>query len=462
MIDHPTNLLLLTDSYKPSHWRGYPEGLTQVFSYLSSRGGQFAEVVNFGWRMLAERYLVRPVTRADVAEAADLYAAHFGDDRIFNREGWLRLVEKHDGRLPVEIRWAPEGMVIPARNVLGTIENTDDEFPWLVNYLESLLLQLWYPMTVATRSREVKKLIHAQLVATGDTGSLPFKLHDFGFRGSTSVESAMVGGLAHLVNFMGTDTVPALWAARRYYDEPMAGYSIPATEHSVMTMLGELGEVEQFKRFISAFKDASVPALAVVSDSYNIYEAVGTKLGEELRGLVQSLGQKVLVVRPDSGDPPTIVRQVVELLDARFGSTVNGKGYKVLNGVRVIQGDGITLDSIPRIMDELVVRRYSIDNVAFGMGGGLLQADTRDTNRFAIKASSAVIKGQRRDVYKNPVTDAGKRSFPGRMKLVDQGGVLTTVAVDVPGQDLLQVGYRNGELLERPTLATIRERAALR
>lgn len=216
-----SNLLLLTDSYKPSHWKQYPPDTRHIFSHMVARGGWggFTEVVaNIGLQYLLREYLEPGFDAPDVEEADELFIEHFGSpDVVFNRRGWYNLLEKHNGHLPLRIRAVPEGTVVPIGHVLLTVENTDPEFPWLTNYVESLLVQTWYPSTVATQSRAMKRTILKWLDETGDPSLIPFKLHDFGFRGSTSVESSAIGGFAHLVNFQGTDTVPALEFAYEYY-----------------------------------------------------------------------------------------------------------------------------------------------------------------------------------------------------------------------------------------------------
>lgn len=148
----------------------------------------------------------------------------------FNESGWRYILEKHDGRLPIKIRAIKEGTVIPVKNILFSVENTDPECYWLVGYLETLFVQVWYPCTVATFSHEMKKTIRSSLLETSETTEgLTFQLHDFGFRGVSSVESAGIGGVAHLVNFRGTDTIQSLVVARKYYDCQIAGFSVPAS-----------------------------------------------------------------------------------------------------------------------------------------------------------------------------------------------------------------------------------------
>lgn len=460
---HEINPILMTDSYKVGHWAVLPEGTEYLYSYLESRGGVYQELVFFGLQYYLKQYLTIQITQEMVDYAEKRFEKHFGTKAIFNRLGWEHIVKVHNGYLPIRIKAVPEGTVVPTRNVLMTIENTDPYCPWLTNYVETLLLKVWYTITVATLSREIKKTIRHYLEKTGDPAGLLFKLHDFGYRGVSSEESAMLGGMAHLINFMGTDTLIALEGAFEYYAEEMAGFSIPATEHSIMSALGELGEIHQMERFLKVFGDGPYPAIACVSDTYDIYRACSEYWGQQLYREVTSLNNgKVLVVRPDSGDPVTVVRQVVEMLGDKFGFTTNDKGFKVLNHVRVIQGDGISHSTIKAILEELTHRKWSADNVAFGMGGALLQQVNRDTQKFAIKASSIIIGGSVRDVFKSPVTDNGKRSKTGRFKLMlNDDGVWETFSNNVPGTDGLIWVFKDGEVLVDQTFQEIRDRAVL-
>jgi nicotinamide phosphoribosyltransferase len=449
--------ILRSDSYKVSHFKQYPADTQTIYSYLESRGGLFPETVFFGLNYYLKEYLNKPITMADVDRAETRITKHLGPNS-FNRAGWERIVKVHNGFMPVRIKAVPEGTVVPTKNVLMTIENTDPELPWTTNYVETLLLKVWYPITVATLSREIKKIIKRYLEETGDVGGLDFKLHDFGYRGVSSEESAAIGGMAHLVNFKGTDTMIALEAAEEFYGEDMAGFSIPAAEHSTIMSWGQENEYEAFKNMVEQFgKD---PLYAVVSDTNNIFEACEQIWGEMLRRKVLE-NPGILVVRPDSGIPHEVVRKVVEILGSKFGWTVNEKGYKVLNHVRVIQGDGINLEEVGRILEALKIRGWSADNVAFGMGGALLQQMNRDTQKFAIKASYMVRNGRAYDLQKRPVTDNGKWSKAGKQKLVNVDGVLETVRHDQIGHDLLQTVWENGVLLVDPSFTEIREAAAV-
>jgi nicotinamide phosphoribosyltransferase len=305
-----------------------------------------------------------------------------------------------------------------------------------------------------------RQIILRGLEETGDPALINFKLHDFGARGVSSQESAALGGAAHLVNFMGTDTMAGILAAMEYYDAEVCGFSIPAMEHSTVTSWGRENEVDAYRNMLNRYAKPGA-LLACVSDSYDIYNAC--KLwGTELKQEVIDSGAMV-VIRPDSGNPAEVVTKCARILDQHFGHTVNSKGYRVLNNVRIIQGDGIDDVSIRGILLSLQMAGYSADNVAFGQGGALLQQINRDSLKFAMKCSSAYINGAWVDVYKDPVTDSGKRSKRGRLQLIrEPGGDFQTVSYSDSqvSKDLLQVVYRNGELVNQTTFQAVRDRAA--
>lgn len=453
----PTNILCLTDSYKVSHWKQYPEGTVKVLSFFESRGGRYSETLFFGLQYLLKRYFTgQVVTEEKIEEAREIVEAHFGSTEIFNEAGWRHILVNHGGRLPVKIKAVREGSRIPVSNVLVTIENTDPEVPWLTNYLETLLVQLWYATTVATQSFFMKQTILRYLEETGTPESIDFKLHDFGFRGSTSVESASIGGLAHLVNFKGTDTMEALRIGKYFYHEPMAGFSIPASEHSTITSWGRKNEGMAFKNMLLKYPTGLV---AVVSDSYDIYNACEQLWGEELRSMVLKR-DGVLVIRPDSGDPTLVLPKILEILGRKFGYEVNQKGYKVLNPkVRLIQGDGITYLSIGAILEAIKLAGWSADNIAFGSGGGLLQQVDRDTQKFAFKCCAVDVNGVWTEVMKDPVTDSGKRSKAGRLVLNYENGAYKTVRIEeAKSEDLLYTIFEDGILFVDDTFSSIRER----
>ena len=455
------NVILNTDSYKVSMFKQYPQGTTGVYSYIESRGGRYDKTVFFGLQAFIKEYLCVPITQADIDIAEEILTLH---GEPFNRSGWQYILDKHSGYLPVVIRAVPEGTVVPVKNVLATIENTDPECYWLTTWLETALLRaIWYPTTVATQSRVIKELILDYLEKTGDPTTIDFKLHDFGARGVSSLESAGMGGAAHLVNFMGTDTITAVLYAREYYNAGIAGFSIPAAEHSTITSWGRDGEVDAYRNMVNQFAKPGA-ILAVVSDSYDIYNAAEKLWGEELRQQVIDSGATV-VIRPDSGDPVEVNRKLIEILGEKFGYTTNAKGFKVLNNVRLIQGDGVNELTIRSILGAFMAMGWSADNIAFGMGGALLQAVDRDTQKFAMKCSAALVNGEWIDVQKDPVTDSGKKSKAGRVTLYKSGGEWAS-AVDRPHgwydkamgdfEEVLEEVYRDGKLVKEIDFAIVR------
>lgn len=458
------NIILMTDSYKATHWKMYPPRTSKVYSYLEARiGGEYPEVVFFGLQYLLQRYLEgERVTRKNIEIADAFFLSHFGQN-LFNKHGWEYIVDVHCGKLPVEIRAVSEGTVIPEGNVMLTIENTDPKCAWLTNHLETLLVQLWYSCTVATTSREQKKVIIAALEKSGTPDLADLKLHDFGYRGSSSPESAAIGGAAHLIHFRGTDTLAACEFAMKYYNADMPGISIPAAEHSTITAWGKDAEKDVFQHILEMYPTGLV---SIVSDSWDIQKACKI-WGTDLKHYVVPRNG-TLVIRPDSGQPEKIVPDCLEILGESFGYKMNDKGYKVLpDSLRLIQGDGITRHTLGGIVDAILQRGWSLDNVAFGSGGGLLQRVNRDTQRFAMKCSYVVIDGKGREVCKTPTSDLTKKSKGGRLKLIKKEKIVDdntmvsykTVPESSHGQDELKVIFRDGQIKSHIHFDQVRKNA---
>jgi len=469
------NPLLLSDAYKYSHYKFYHPQTEKIYSYLESRGGEFEETVFFGLQYILKNYLCKPFTRADVDEAEIVLQGVFGRKDVFDRSKFDYILEKHGGLFPVRIKALPEGSVTPIRNVMMTLENTDPNCPWVTNFLETLLLQVWYPITVATLSREIRKVAQQYLEQTSDHLDVDFFLNDFGFRGVSSVESAGLGDAAHLVNFRGSDTIAGSVLIRRFYNtDTIYGGSIPATEHSICTQEGEAGELDVFRRVLATYPEGMV---ACVSDSYDIFRACREYWGGALKDEI--LARKgTLVIRPDSGDPVRTLLEVFDILFERFGFTVNSKGFRVLPPqVRVIQGDGVQLDSIRAILEALTGAGIATENIVFGMGGKLLQGVHRDTLEFAIKCSYTVVDGYGHSVVKTPLEmDAEghlrrsfKKSKSGRLCLRQHAGTgefKTFSESEITGpawsEDLLEPVFENGRMLREWRFEEVRERAEVK
>jgi nicotinamide phosphoribosyltransferase len=448
--------ILRTDSYKLSHapWQ-YPPDTSGMWSYLESRGGRYGETCFVGLHGLLQAYFTDPITMDDIIIAKSFAAMH---GEPFNEAGWLRVLGNHQGRLPVRIRAVPEGMIVPTHNILLSVESTDPELYWLPSYIETQLVRLWYPITVATQSLYIKRNIWRYLKETSDApaAELPFKLHDFGARGVSSAESAGIGGFAHLTQFQGSDTIEGILYAKEFYGAEMAGFSIPAAEHSTITVWGKERELDAYRNMVKQFGQPG-KLFACVSDSYDILNAVERFWGEELRDEVKASGA-TLVIRPDSGDPTTVVLQVLEALERKVGAPPNLRGYKTLpKWVRIIQGDGVDEESIDAILFAMKQHGYSASNIAFGMGGALLQKLNRDTQRFAYKCSEATVGGKVVPVFKDPVTDPGKKSKAGRLSLVRRNGEFMTVPGEVP-ETFLETVYEDGKIVRTTTLDDIRKR----
>lgn len=447
------NLILDSDSYKYSMPWQYPPGTETVYSYIESRGGKWPVTVFFGLQAFIKEYLLNPITQEDIDIAEKLITAH---GEPFYREGWEYILQTHNGHLPVIIKAVPEGTVVPVKNVLLTIENTDPNCFWLTTFLETALLRaIWYPTSVATNSYESKKIILSWLEKNGSPDTINFKLHDFGSRGVSSHESSGLGGAAHLVNFFGTDNITGLQYADYYYSAGLAGFSVPAMEHSTITSWGRENEVEAYRNMIRNNANGTV---SIVSDSYNIYEACkvfGTELKQDI------IDNNVhLVIRPDSGDAKQVIYKMMGILEEHFGVTINDKGSKVLNNVRVLQGDGITGEEIDHILSfQDKFGNYSADNFIFGQGGGLLQQLDRDTQKWAMKCSAIKVNGEWRPVFKDPITDPGKTSKKGRVTLYQRpNGDYYSGVEDWPSS-VLETVYENGKLVKQYSFDEIRKNA---
>jgi len=510
------NIVLLSDSYKASHYKQYPPGTEFVYSYFESRGcvvPQWEEVTFFGLQYYLKEYLAGVVvTQEKIDEAAELYAHHFGAEFIapgltnpgaFYRAGWEYILREHGGKLPISIKAVPEGMSVPTKSVLMTVVNTDPKCYWLTNYLETLLVQVWYPMTVCTQSREQKKTIMKYWALTGcdpsgkPPGGVCFSLHDFGFRGVSSVESAMTGGCGHLVNFIGTDTIAAMHCAKKYYGAgpdsffECPAFSIPASEHSTITSWGKEHELDAMRNMLTQYPEGLV---ACVSDSFDIWNACENLWGTQLKDMIASRPPPAgrLVVRPDSGVPKDTVLKCLQILLEKFGYTETNTGHKLLPSyIRLIQGDGVNYETIPEILQVLADNKIAAENVAFGSGGALLQRLDRDTFKCAFKCSEIQVNGKTRPVFKDPITDKGKASKKGRLTLqriedttMDDANLYkSSTETGVPGgtgflhsrrgfvtvaegkgdleKDILVEVFKNGELLVDHSLDDVRLRADL-
>lgn len=460
------NPILNTDAYKTSHWKLYRENLVGMSSYLESRIKDNSTLF-FGMNMALRKYFTTPITM-DMVDEGEEFWPNFGCP--YNRDGWEIIVNELEGKLPIEIQAVAEGSLVSTDNVLVQARNTDERFPWLVNYFETTLLShLWYPTTVATISFQIRCIYEAALRTTGCKdipAAAMYGLNDFGMRGATCNEAAGFGGAAHLVNFTGTDNAAGYLYAKRYYGADLSLMSIPAAEHSTICSWGRDSEQEAYQNLIDTYlKEGRI--VSCVSDSYNLWDAI-RMWGGPMRNQIMNSGGR-LVVRPDSGDPAEISRLTVEAIGNLFGFSVNELGYKVLpEYIRVIYGDGINATSIQNILLGLIEAGWAAENIIFGMGGALLQKCNRDTFAFAFKANEGQnvdsdLEYESFDIYKDPFTANGtKTSKLGRQALIRKDNIYSTVRETELGNNTnyLSTVYRNGEIVYEPSFDNVRSIAA--
>lgn len=470
------NLLLCTDVYKIGHMRYYKPGTTKVYAYLCARSTKKEnEALFFG----LQPYLEMLQNYAPTKEDAEEFLTYWSE--ILGSAAPSDVVEKINalvelGYIPLEIKAVPEGTVIDNKNVLVTITNTHPDFFWVVGFFESLLLKVWAPTTVATLSLKFKRLLTKCAAETSDSEFLvPFLVHDFGYRGVSSEGSAEILGAAHLVSFTGSDNIPAIKFAKDVYKaEGFIAGSVPASEHSVMCSYGPEGELEAFKRMLELNPTGLV---SIVSDTYNFWDVM-TKFTVELKEDILARDGKV-VFRPDSGDPLHILcgnpeaevgspeyKGAIRILDEIFGSSVNSKGYKELNPkVGLIYGDGMYYGRVEKIMETMKEMGFASTTVVIGIGGLLLQQHNRDDLGFAIKATYAEINGEAVELFKDPITDPGKKSHKGLMKLVHhRGGAYVTMdqcTAEEEKQGILVQVFFNGKVTKKYNFNEIRERVKL-
>jgi nicotinamide phosphoribosyltransferase len=368
-------------------------------------------------------------------------------------------------------------LYVPTKTALFTVENTDPKCGWVTSYFETAILRgIWYPSTVATISRMCENIIREFYEKySDDPSAMTFALHDFGYRGVSSDESGQIGGLAHLINgFRGTDTMGAFIAAMEYYNHTDVDvFSVIASEHTTMSANSNadtLDDYDAFEKMVSILESrvkesGTFQIVSAVIDTYDDDRAASEYIGGIFRQRIMDSGGR-FVARPDSGDPITNPVRIVEIFLDKFGYAVNSKGMKVLPPcIRVLQGDGITFDTIRSILELAASRDIAPDNFVFGMGAGLLQKCDRDTFKFAMKSSAICVNGEWRDVFKSPKNDPGKKSLRGRVTTVRTIGdeVITKRIEDVlhTDVDIMQTVYENGKLLVDHTLEEVRANARI-
>lgn len=457
------NLLLLVDSYKITHPKQYPPNAKKLVSYYESRGqnthdpygnGNTTHTMWYGLQIYLKRYLSTIITHEDVEEAQVYWFLHFGTQDYFDAVAWTKLVERYKGKLPIKIWALPEGSWVKKHNALMMIETTDPEFPWVGQYVETLLTNCWKPIAVATLSHEMWKLgaSHAIRTTPFEDINLDFLMNDFGMRGVSCPEDAGIAGSAHLLNFLGTDNNAAITFAMQYYNAPMAGFSVFATEHSTTTSWGKDRELDAYKHFLTqAPKDKIV---SMVGDSYDYDQFLKYFCGE-LKPYVLARSART-VARPDSGYPPQEAIKTLRKLNHEYGSKANKLGYYELNPkVGCIYGDWISYEMMNAVLFQVcTIDQFALGTGAliFGCGGALLQQVTRDTHAMAFKACEITLDENGQDVtypvFKTTGSKPSKR-LGKMMVLKDEDEEFVTVPYDEDKAEHneLKVVYENGELV---------------
>jgi nicotinamide phosphoribosyltransferase len=483
------NPLLLTDGYKTGHHQQYPKGTTLVYSNFTPRSNKYApkgcdNVVSFGQQMIMKQiheafqneFFSKPKDEVcgEMKRELSMYLGTEYDVTHFEKLHNL-------GYLPIAVKGIEEGTLVPIKVPVLTIYNTLPDFYWVTNYLETIISNLlWKPMTSATIAHTYRKVLTKWQEKTDAEKSwfVDWQGHDFSMRGMDSVEATIASGLGHLTSFSGTDSLPAIYGARKFYGEKeFVGGSVNATEHSVMCAGSKDDEVGTFRRLLETYPTG---ILSVVSDTWDLWK-VCTEHVVTLKEEILARDGK-LVIRPDSGDPVDILcgtrdsidrdwagtpeqKGVIELLWDVFGGTTNEQGYKVLDShIGAIYGDSITIERADEICKRLAAKGFASTNVVLGIGSFTYQYNTRDTFGFAMKATYVEIDGEGREIFKDPITDDGtKKSATGLLKVfktILEGDIVLhdQVSWEEESEGILQTIYENGEFYNETTLTEIKNR----
>lgn len=477
------NPMLDADFYKDSHRQQYPAGTELVVSNLTARSGKHANIPNstgvvfFGLQHFIQDYLINEWNSRFFRMPAEMVVPQYKaliDEAIGGDTDVSHVYALHElGFLPIRILSLDEGEFVPYGVPLLAIHNTYHEFFWLTNYLETVLsCELWKPITSATTARHYRQILENAAKLSGDPEFVKFQGHDFSFRGMSGRQDAAKSGAGHLLSFVGTDTKPAIELLRDYYwGTGLIGCSVPATEHSVMCMGTKEDELGTFRRLINEVHPTGI--VSIVSDTWDFFRVL-TEFLPELKDEILARDGKV-VIRPDSGDPFKIIcgdadapdgtperKGSIQLLWEVFGGTVNEKGFKELDPhIGLIYGDSITPELAKNVTSELMSQGFASTNVVFGIGSFTYQMVTRDTHGLAMKATYGRVRGEGREIFKEPKTDAGKRSLKGLFKAVrDQDGLLTVVdgVQETEAFSGYTLRFTDGIMLNETTLDSVRER----
>ena len=472
------NFLCQTDVYKMNQHAYYPPGMSRFYTYMESRGSRedgLDYTVFYGLQYMLKEYF-KPVTHEQVDEFAEI-SQHILGPQAPDLRRFRALADL--GYLPLKIKAVREGTVMPLRNVFLTATNTHDGFPWLVNYSETMLSKLWAPITVASNSYRFMRMFNGYADRTvGNRFHCPYQMHCFGYRGTDAEEASGILGSAHLIPFLGTDTVAAVRLLRDYYDgmncERQIAASVNANEHSnVCAFSSNKDDFEAVQHFL----DVNPTGIASsISDTYDLWRMIRDGYCGRFKEQILAREGK-FVVRPDSGNPEHIIcgdpagetreerMGVLRLLDEGFGSVTNALGFREINPkVGTIYGDAIFYERAQQILSRMAGMGYASNNIVFGSGGLLLNNWSRDTLKMAIKGSHCIIDGEMRDIQKDPATDVGKRSKKGLLMLEKYDTELgvnyrthSEVSPEEEERGELDTVFLDGDVVREQTLDNVRD-----
>lgn len=414
------NPMLACDYYKTVHAQMLPKGITKSVSYFfprSSRIPGWDTAVFFGLHGFIKEFLVemfdenffnRPKQEV-MDEIVNTLKSTLGSGAGTNIKQISQLYDL--GYLPIEVFALPEGAHVPMGVPMFAISNTDPDFAWLPQYLESLIsCEMWHGIVAATVADKFRQIVDEWY---GKTATFPasLALSCFDMRGEESFGDAVKAGAAWATSFVPCATVATAQYLWHYYNArgaPITGS--PSTEHAIMCSNAAVdGDEETFVRRMlkEIYPEQS---FSIVLDSYDYWRMVKEVLPAMKEDIMAHKG--CMLVRGDSGDPVEVVTQTVFSLWETFGGYVNKKGYKVLDPhVKAIYGDGITLQRCEEIYRILEGEGFSAECVALGVGSYSMQAlsvdgvhypFTRDTFNIAIKATYIEVDGKPYMIQKSP------------------------------------------------------------
>lgn len=475
--------LLLSDTYKQTHVRMFPKGLTKLVSYWTPRKAmskQYDKMVFFGLQEFIKKYLIEDFNKnffnRPLDEVIEEYKSYMNTQLGEGNYDLDAIVKLHElGHLPILMRALPEGSVVNMGIPCIELTNTHPDFAWVVQWLECILqVELWPTCNYATIGKIYKEVADKYYELTVDNMESKMAMSDFGMRGMSCLEDSIRTSAAWLLSFDKTSTIPALQYIREYYNaDKNIGIGAVSTEHAVMgaNFAVDGDEVTFVKRLLTELYPNT--SFSMVSDTYDYWNMVKNILPQCKEEIMNHNGK--LLIRPDSGDIVDISIETIKFLWEEFGGTVNSKGFKVLNPhIGIIYGDGCTINKVKEIYEELYKLGFAANNIVFGVGAfcfhaifeddGKFIVNTRDTFGIAMKATHGEIGDYKFPIYKDPKTDTSKlkKSHKGCCQVIRlYRGFICYDEYDnflEDNETHLKTVFKDGKLLQEETFEEIRSR----